>query len=461
MPQRTRHAVDIEAVRAAIAGTVIAPGDAGYDAARSVMLGGVDARPAVIVRVAGADDVRTVIALARDTGLDLAVRAGGHSGAAHSTVDGGIVVDVRGLRGLEVDAAARTAWVGAGLTAGEVTRSLADDGLAIGFGDTGSVGVAGITLGGGIGYLVRKHGLAIDNLLAVELVTASGDVVVTDEQHDPELFWAVRGGGANMGVVTRFRFRLQPLTEVVGGPIIQPATPSSIAAFMRAAAAAPDDLSVIANVMPCPPMPFVPDERHGEIVIFGLVCWSGDAAAADDALAPLRAAAEPIADMLRPMPYPEMYPPDDEDYHPLAIARTLFMDAFDEADGAVVLEALRTCDAPMRAVQLRPLGGAMARVPNDATAFPHRDRAILGNVAVFYSGPEDRPERERWVTELTSALQDGPAGYVNFLADEGLERVRDAYPNGAYERLGALKARVDPDNLFRRNQNVPPAPPIV
>ena len=260
--------------------------------------------------------------------------------------DGGIVLDVRDLRDLDVDVAGRTAWVGSGLTAGEITTALAEHGLAIGFGDTGSVGVAGITLGGGIGYLVRSQGMTIDNLLAVELVTADGEVLTVDEASHPDLFWALRGGGGNFGVATRFRFRLHEVPQIVGGLLIQPATEDAIVALMRAGTAAPEALSFIANVMTCPPMPFVPEELHGELVIFSLVCWSGPVDEADAALAPIRAAATPIADMLQPQGYPGMYGPEDADYHPLAVSRTLFMDGVDDADATVMLEQLKASDAP-------------------------------------------------------------------------------------------------------------------
>ena len=305
------------------------------------------------------------------------------------------MLDVRDLRDLDVDVADRTAWVGSGLTAGEITTALAEHGLAIGFGDTGSVGVAGITLGGGIGYLVRSQGMTIDNLLAAELVTADGEVLTVDEASHPDLFWAIRGGGGNFGVATRFRFRLHEVPQIVGGLLIQPATEEAIVALMRAGKAAPEALSFIANVMTCPPMPFVPESLHGELVIFSLVCWSGPVEEADAALAPIRAAATPIADMLQPQGYPGMYGPEDPDYHPLAVSRTLFMDGVDDADARVMLEQLKASDAPLRAVQLRPLGGAMARVANDATAFGHRDRAVMGNVAAFYTGPEDRRRDDR------------------------------------------------------------------
>ena len=449
--------LDLDQLRREITGRVIAPDDSEYDAARAVTIGGVDARPAVIVRVADAGDVRTVIRLARDTGLDLAVRSGGHSGAALGTADGGIVLDVRGLDGLEIDEASRTAWAGSGLTAAAYTIAAAEVGLATGFGDTGSVGLGGITTGGGIGYLVRKHGLTIDSLLAAEVVTADGQVRVVDEHQEPDLFWAIRGGGGNFGVVTRFKFRLHPVPEAVGGMLILPATADTIGGFMAAAQAAPESLSTIANVMPCPPMPFVPEAEHGKLVIFGLLCWAGPVPEGQAAMAPFRALATPVADMLRPISYPEMYPPEDPDYHPLAIARTFFLDRFDRSTAETVLEHLEASDAPMRVAQIRALGGAMARVDPAATAFALRDRPIMVTVASFYEGDHDKARREAWVEAFSAAIHQRDGAYVNFLLDEGEQRIRDAYPGQTWDRLVDVKRRYDPENLFHRNQNIPPS----
>jgi hypothetical protein len=458
MPSTPTATLSIPDLRATIAGRVIAPGDEDYDEARTVVLGGIDRRPLVIVRVADADDVARVIRLARETGLPLAVRCGGHSGAAHSVVDDGIVLDVRDLKELDIDVEARTAWAGAGLTAAEYTTAAAEHGLATGFGDTGSVGLGGITLGGGIGYLVRKHGLTIDSLLAADLVTADGEVVRLDAEHHPDLFWAIRGGGGNFGVATRFKYRLHPVESTVGGMLILPATAETVAGFIAAAEAAPDELSTIANVMPCPPMPFVPEDQHGKVVIFALITYAGETEAGERAVAPFRALATPLADMLQTQPYPAMYPPEDDSYHPLAVSRTMFIERVDRATAETIMEFLGASDAAMRVAQLRVLGGAMARVPADATAYAHRTNPIMVNVASFYEGPDDKPIREAWVAEFSAALHQGdPAAYVNFLADEGETRVRAAYPGNTWDRLATIKARWDPDNLFRLNQNIPPA----
>jgi FAD/FMN-containing dehydrogenase len=453
----TRPAISIEQLRAAVRGRIITPDDTDYDAARTVTLGDIDSRPAAIVRVADAADVSALVSLARETGLELAVRCGGHSAAGHSTIDGGVVLDVRDLNGLDLDLDGRTAWAGSGLTAGEVTTALAEHGLAIGFGDTGSVGIGGITLGGGVGYLVRKHGLTIDNLLAAEIVTADGEVRIVDADHEPDLFWAIRGGGGNFGVATRFRYRLQELDGVVGGILVLPATPETIAGFIAAADAAPEELSSIANVMPCPPMPMVPEDRHGELVVFAFVTYAGDAESGAKVLAPFRALATPVADLVRPITYPEMYMPEEGEYHPVAVARTMLIDELDRGSVETIVDRVRAGTAMMRVAQIRVLGGAMARVPSDATAFAHRSSRFMVNVAALYENPDDRAEHEAWVDGLASALRKETASaYVNFLGDEGEARVREAYPDPTWERLVTIKRRYDPTNLFRLNQNIPP-----
>jgi FAD/FMN-containing dehydrogenase len=449
----------IPQLQVAVKGRVIGPDDADYDATRKVMPGHIDRHPAAIVKVADADDVARVVTFARDTGTELAVRCGGHSAAGHGVSEGGIVLDVSDMKGLDIDVEGRTAWAQSGLTALEYTTAVAAQGLATGFGDTGSVGIGGITLGGGVGYLVRKFGLTIDALLAAEIVTADGRLLLVDADHHPDLFWAMRGGGGNFGVVTRFRYRLHELPGIVGGMLLLPATAETVEGFMAASEAAPEELSTIANVMPCPPMPFVPPERHGELMIMALVVYAGDdAEAGERAIAPLRALATPVADLLRPMTYPEIYPPEDPDYHPTAAARTLFIDRVDRDVADQIVASLRSSTAPFSAVQLRVLGGAMARVPADATAFAHRSSRIMVNVAAFFDGPDDQVVQEAWVSEVAAELeQDDHGAYVNFIGDEGPDRIRAAYPGLTLDRLAAVKARYDPTNLFHLNQNVAPA----
>jgi FAD/FMN-containing dehydrogenase len=439
-------------------GRVITPEDSDYDQARTVFVGGVDRRPAAVVRVADASDVARVIAIARDGGLELAVRSGGHSGAGHGVSEGGLVIDLADMRALEIDPDARTAWAEAGLTAGEYTTGAGSHGLATGFGDAGSVGIGGLTLGGGVGLLARKHGLTIDDLLGAEVATADGEVLRVDADNHPDLFWAIRGGGGNFGVVTRFHYRLHAFDEIVGGMLFLPATPEVIAGFVAEADAAPEELSAVANVMPAPPLPFIPAEQHGRLVIMALIAHVGPVEEGERAVAQLRALADPVGDMVRPMKYPEIYQPAEEGYHPTAASRTLFLDGLDQRAAETIVERIEARPGQMAATQLRVLGGAVARVPAEATAFAHRHRKVMVNVAALYQQPDERAAHEAWVAETADALSDGAEGaYVAFLGDEGEERVREAYPGATWDRLAEIKARYDPDNLFRLNQNIPPA----
>jgi FAD/FMN-containing dehydrogenase len=456
--------ISISKLRTDVGGRVIGPEDPEYDEARTVFYGGIDRRPAAIVQVRDDMDVSRVVSLARETGAELAVRSGGHSIPGHSTTDGGIVIDLADLRALDVDVEARTVWAQTGLTAGEFSTAASAYGLGVGFGDTGSVGIGGITLGGGIGYLARKHGLTIDDLLAADVVTADGEVRRVDAETEPDLFWAIRGGGGNFGVATRFRFRLHELDTVVGGMLMLPATVDTIAGFMAESEASPEELGTIANVMKAPPLPFVPEEAHGKLVIMALMAYAGDTDAGQRALAPFRALAEPVADMLRPMPYPEVYPPEQEGYHPVAITRTMFVDHIGRPEAETILEHLETSTAtsgggPVGGVaQLRTLGGAMARVPVDATAFAHRTSPIMVNVVAIFERPDESEVHGPWVDAFAGALHQRDDGaYVNFLADEGQERIRAAYPGATWDRLRQIKAHYDPTNLFRLNQNIPPA----
>lgn len=447
----------IQTLQTEIKGRVIQPSDPEYDEARKVFLGGIDRRPAHIVRVADAADVARTVDLARETGLELAVRSGGHGALGCGVVDGGIVIDLRDLRSLSIDPDERTAWAETGLTARQYSEAAQAYGLATSFGDTGSVGIGGLTLGGGVGYLSRKYGLTIDHLISAEVVTADGKVLRTNAETHPDLFWAIRGGGGNFGVATRFKFRLHEVGTVLGGMLILPATAQAIASFVAAADAAPEELTTIANVMPAPPVPFIPAEYHGKIVIMAPMVYAGPIEAGERAVAPFRALAQPIVDGLRPMPYPEIYPPEDPNYHPIATSRTLFLDTIDEADAETIIEYLNDSTAKLRAAQLRVLGGAVARVPASTTAYAHRARRIMVNLAALHDGGTYAARHEAWVDGFLRALRNGqPGAYVNFLVDDGPSRMHEAYPDGTWERLRAIKARYDPTNLFRLNQNIAP-----
>ena len=450
--------ISIEELRTTFPDRVIAPEDSEYDKARTTFYGGIDPHPAVIIRVKNADEVAHVIALARDTNMELAVRSGGHSVIGHSVSEGGIVLDLTLMRDLQIDVEGRTAWAEAGLTAVEYTNAVGAYGLATGFGDTGSVGIGGITLGGGVGYLVRKFGLTIDSLLAAEIVTADGQFLHVDEKSKPDLFWAIRGGGGNFGVITRFQFRLHDVPSAVGGMLFLPATVDSIASFISLAESAPDELSTIGNVITAPPMPFLPQEYYGKPVIMGMLVYAGEVAEGERVLAPFREITKPLADMMRPMKYLEIYQPEPENYHPVGANRTMFVDSIDRDVAKTILDYLTSSNAMMAVAQLRVLGGAMARVPVDATAFAHRNSEIMVNVAALYEQPDQKAEHEVWATNLAGALQQTDQGaYVNFLSAEGEESLRAAYPSETLRRLAAIKAKYDPTNLFHLNQNIVPA----
>ncbi|PKN93636.1 MAG: FAD-linked oxidase [Chloroflexi bacterium HGW-Chloroflexi-6] len=447
----------ISELRALFNGRVIAPDDPRYEQARAVFYGGIDRHPAAIVRVVDAGDVSRLVSVAREAEIELAIRSGGHSNAGHSTIEGGIVLDLSAMKDLQINVQDKTAWAEAGLTAGEYVSQTAAYGLTTGFGDTGTVGLGGITLGGGVGYLVRKHGLTIDNLLAAEVVTAAGELLHVDDQNHPDLFWAIRGGGGNFGVATRFKFQLHNVNTILGGMLCLPATADTIASFIAEAESAPDELSAIVNVMTAPPMPFLPADVHGKLIIMAMLVYAGDNEVGDQFIAKFRSIAIPYADMIRPIPYTEMFPPEEGGYHPIAAGRTMFVDQVTHAEAEMILNRLQRSTGSMAVTQLRVLGGAMSRVPADATAFAHRKARIMVNLAALYENPDEKEIHEAWVTEFAAALHQSDNGaYINFLANVDEAQVRAAYPNGTWERLAAIKARYDPDNFFHLNQNIPP-----
>lgn len=455
--QENSHSYAISRLRANVKGQVITRQDADYDAVRTGLSREAVRRPALIVRPVDANDVAQVVSLARETGMELAVRSGGHSLAGFGTSEGGIVIDLSLMKGIEINVQERTAWAETGLTAGEYTEAAAKYGLATGFGDAPSVGIGGLTTGGGIGYLVRKYGLTIDSLLAARVVTADGEIRYVDADNHPDLFWAIRGGGGNFGVVTHFKFQLHPVDTIVGGMLVLPATPEVIAAFAAQAEAAPEELSAIVNILPAPPMPFVPTEYHGQIVMLATLVYTGDVEEGMRAVAPFRQLAQPIVDMIGPMPYPAIYMPDDPDMRMVSALRSTFINEIDVQTARAMLDHLRKSTAMMSIAQFRVLGGAMARVPADATAYAFRANRAMVTFIGFYQDPADANVHNAWAAEAIGALNQGEnAVYVNFVADEGKARVRDAYPTATWERLAAIKAKYDPTNLFHLNQNIGP-----
>ncbi len=448
----------ITELRAALLGEVVAPDDPEYESARLVVNAAVDRRPALIVRPVDSADVTLAVSLAGTEGLELAVRGGGHSFAGHGTTDGGLVLDMSNMRALHVDPQRRIAWAQAGLTAGQYTAQAARHGLTTGFGDTGSVGIAGLTLGGGIGWLVRKHGLTIDDLLAVELVTADGERLRVDFERHPDLFWALRGGGGNFGVVTRLQYQLHEIDTILGGLLVLPASPGILRSFIAVADDAPDELSTIAILARLPALPLVAAEHHGRLALMVRVAYAGDLERGQQALAPLRALATPLADAVTPIPYRQMYAAEGPDPARVRMAtRSMFLDELDARDAATIFERMQAQPSPTTAVQIRVLGGAMARVPADASAFAHRDRSMMVTFVANHQDLDQAASHEAWVADSLAALSPAARGvHVSFLGDEGTARLHEAYPADTYKRLAAIKRRYDPTNLFRVNQNIAP-----
>jgi FAD/FMN-containing dehydrogenase len=440
----------------ALGDRLVRPGDADYETGRQVLNAAIDRHPAAIVRATGVDDVVRAVTLAHASGVPLAVRGGSHSEAGFGTVDGGVVLDMAGLDELAIDPARRVARVGGGVRAGAYVEAAAAHGLVTPFGDTATVGIAGLTLGGGVGWLSRRHGLTIDSLRAVELVTADGGRITASATEHPDLFWALRGGGGNFGVVTALELDLHPLGPVYGGALFLPLTAAVVRGVVDLAAVAPDELTIIAAAMRMPSAPFVPAEVVGTPAFAILPAFAGDLEEGARVLAPFRALATPLVDGLAPLPFPAMYAMTAEGSKRQAgVIRSHFLAALDAAGIEAIVETLPTAPTPTAMVQVRVLGGAIARVPADATAYAHRDAGLL--VAVIAAGydPARTPEVAAWAERLAAAIAPDPVGaYVNFLGDEGEARVRAAYGEATWTRLLEVKRRWDPTNLFRSNQNL-------
>ena len=459
-PSAAADADPYRALRDRLQGSLLTADDAAYEQARRTISLRSDRRPAAIVQAVCADDVASAVRFAREHGLLLAVRSGGHSLALHSVVDDALVIDLSPMKRVEIDAATQTARVEPGTTSGDLAWPAHEHGLALSTGDTRSVGMGGLTTGGGIGYLVRKHGLTIDSLLSARVVTADGRIVTASPTEHPDLFWAVRGGGGNMGVVVEFTYRLAPVSHILGGALVLPASREVVRGYLDHSLAAPDELSTLAELTKAPPAPFIPPEWVGKPVLMVLAVWSGGLEEGERALAPLRALAEPVADVVSWMPYPSIYDFTAHLAEPHgASIRMMFADDLSDESIDAMLAAAEAGTAPANLVHLRGLGGAFGRVPTDATAFAHRDRRyFVAVIAVWLDASEDPAPHERWTTALWEKVRhEGHGAYVNFLEAEGADRVRDAYPTRTFERLAAVKRRYDPDNLFRLNQNIPPA----
>jgi len=437
---------------------MLRPEDAGYETARLVENAAIDRRPAAIVLARDADDVRATVNLAIRSGFALAVRGGGHSALGHGVADDAIVLDLSALRSVEADAAGGTAWVGAGATAGQVIAALRDVGRTIPFGDFGAVGVGGITQAGGVGWLVRRHGLTLDSLLAAEVVTAAGHRLVASAADDPDLFWAIRGGGGNFGVVTRLQFRLAPIDDVLSGRLIVPATRDVLERIIDVATGAPDALTVIGGIYPSPPEPPFLDEWRGRLVLSLRFVHCGPVADDPAILDHLRSLGPGVEDAIGRMPYPALFPRADGERIGTA-DRTMFMDDLASPAIEVIERRLANPSSPDAWIQLRVLGGAMARVPNDATAFGHRERRAMATIVTPFEDVSEAARHEAWTGDFEAELLAagcGPGAYVGFLGTNDEAALHAAYPPATLARLVATKQRYDPGNLFRSNLNIRP-----
>jgi FAD/FMN-containing dehydrogenase len=453
--------IETSGLRGRMTGQVVTPDDAGYDEARAIYNGMIDRRPAIIARCRSVADVQAALDAGRSAGLAIAVRGGGHNGPGFGTVEGGLVIDLSAMDAVHVDPAARTARVQGGATWGRVDSATHEHGLATPSGIISTTGVGGLTLGGGHGYLSRKYGLTIDNLLAAEVVLADGRVVTASETEHPDLFWALRGGGGNFGVVTSFLFRLHPVTNVIAGPTLWPlaATSEVLSWYRDFLPAQHEDLYGFFATMTIPPGDPFPPELHLQKACGVVWCYTGDPADVDAVLAPVRELA-PQFEGIGSVPYPALqsgfdalYPKGMQWYWRGDFVRTV-------PDEAVAVHARFADELPSMhsTMHLYPIDGAVQRVGQADTAWSHRDVTWSQVIVGVDPDPGNAPEIARWTAEYWEAGHPYSAGgaYVNFMMDEGPARVRATY-QGNYERLAEVKACYDPENVLRINHNIPPS----
>jgi FAD/FMN-containing dehydrogenase len=445
-------------------GELLLPASPGYGAARAIWNGAIDRRPACIARCTGVADVVAAVRFAREHDLVVAVRSGGHGVAGHAVCDGGLVIDLSPMKGIRVDPQARTARAHAGVLWGELDRETQLHGLATVGGIVTHTGIAGLTLGGGIGWLSRKHGATVDNLLSVELVTADGDLLTASESANPDLFWGMRGGVGNFGIVTSFEYRLHRVgPTVLAGPIFHPLGegPDVLRFYRDFVAAAPDELTTIFELSVAQPLPFLPTEVHGKPIVMVGACYAGPPEEGADVVRPLKEFGNPIADLLEPQPYLALQSMFDSfvphGWHRYWKALEL-PPLTDEAIDTLV-ERASAQTSPKSYCIVFQLGGALSRVGGDDTAFSLRDAAHNVNINAVWTEDDAEPERHiAWAQDFFDALQSHASGrvYLNFLGDEGQGRVRAAYGEQTYERLARLKRVYDRTNFFRLNQNIQP-----
>jgi len=449
-------------LQAGFRGQVVGRDDPSYDAHRKVWNGSIDRRPALILRCAGVADVIASVKFCRVNGLPAAVRSGGHSFPGLSVADDVVVIDLSLMKGVRVDPQTRTARVQAGVLLGELDRETQAFGLAAPSGIVTHTGVAGLTLGGGIGWIMRKHGLSIDRLLRMDVVTADGEFLHATADENADLFWGLRGGGGNFGIVTEFEFELVPVgPTVVAGPIFWPMddAPDVLRFYRDWVADAPDELMTILIHRKAPPLPFVPEELHGVPVVMVIPCWTGKVEEGEEVIRPMKEFGKPAADVCSAKPFlthqamfDPSFVPGRWYYFKSADVRAMT----DEIIDTTVEHCLRI-SSPLTSFPIWQRGGAVARVGEDETAFSGRDAGFTYNIGASTATADGFDEEREWVRSFWAALEPHfTSVYVNFLMEEGEERVRQAYGGAKYERLKALKRKYDPDNFFRINQNVPP-----
>jgi len=458
----------VQELRDAVRGEVLVPGDAGYDDARTAWNGMFDdRRPALVVRCAGVADVIRAVGLARSEGLEIAVRGGGHSIPGFSTSDGGIVIDLAPMKGVRVDPTARRVVAQGGLQWHELDHETQAFGLACTGGLVSTTGIGGFTLGGGIGHLVRRQGLAADHLVAADVVTADGRLVRAGfaGDGDPELLWALKGGGGNFGIVTSMELQLQPVGPMVyGGPaFFAGERAGEILRFFRdwEAAGIPDELTPLLSLTTAPPAPFLPEELHGQPVAIVVGSWSGALEDGEAALAPVRELGDIAVDLMGPIPYVALQGLLDPLWGKGARnhMKAGYLRTIDDAVIDRLVDGFVRKPAPQCELHVHVLGGAFARVPADAAAFPHRDAPYVLNLISRWEDPAQDEECLQWGRDVYASVEEHTTGgaYINFLDDEGAGRVQAAYGEANYARLQAVKAKYDPDNAFARNQNITPA----
>jgi len=451
----------IDDLRMTVRGDIVTADDPGYDEARTVHNAMFDRRPRAVVRCANAGDVMATVTFARENGLDLAVRGGAHSVPGFGTCDDGLVVDLSGMRGVRVDPDRQTARAEGGARWGEFNAATYPFGLATTGGIISTTGVGGLTLGGGIGYLARGLGLSCDNLVSADVVTADGRFLIANEEQNADLFWALRGGGGNFGVVTSFEFKLSPVKDIYGGPMLYELSDAAeVLRFYREFVVdAPEQLGFFPAFQIAPPLPFIPADRHGEPFLLIVACWAGPLGEGEMALKPFHDVAPVVAEHVGPMPYPALNSAFDELVGPGLQHYWKASFATELTDGAIAahLEHGPKLPAVNSTVHLYPINGACHRVAASDTAFAYRDATFATVIAGMWPDPAENESSIQWVRDYYDAIapHSEEGGYINFMAGDDQGRIQANY-RGNYDRLVEIKKRYDPDNLFHLNQNIRP-----